>query len=225
VSARPARRDPYRSSPGGGGDVRAHRRRRRHRAAAGLRPPDDVLLRAAARGHACRAARRQARDRASRRDAFHDPVSGTTRQGGERSIMNASRILVVEDEAIVATDITSTLRSLGCVSTASASSGAAAIQAAEVMQPDLVLMDIRLKDGDDGVKAAREIGDRFGIPVVYLTAHADEQTLRRAKATQPFGYGLKPFDERDLHVAIEMALHRHRTQANLQRLAIIAKLT
>jgi diguanylate cyclase (GGDEF)-like protein len=139
--------------------------------------------------------------------------------------MTASRVLVVEDEAIVATDIAGTLRGLGCLVTAVAASGEAAIEAAEAMRPDLVLMDIRLKGDIDGVKAAREIGDRFGIPVVYLTAHADEQTLRRAKVTQPFGYILKPFDERDLYVAIEIALHRHRTQTTLRRLAVVDELT
>lgn len=139
--------------------------------------------------------------------------------------MTASRVLVVEDEAIVATDIAGTLRGLGCVVTAVATSGEAAIQAAQAMRPDLVLMDIRLKGEVDGVKAAREIGDRFGIPVIYLTAHADEQTLRRAKVTEPFGYILKPFDERDLRVAVEIALHRHRTQMTLRRLAVVDELT
>lgn len=139
--------------------------------------------------------------------------------------MITTQILVVEDEAIVATDIANILQVLGYAVPAVASSGEAAIEAAAARRPDLVLMDIRLKGSIDGVKAAREISDRLGIPVVYLTAHADDRTLRRAKITQPYGYILKPFDERDLHVAIEMALHRHRTHVTLQRLAMVDELT
>jgi CheY-like chemotaxis protein len=74
----------------------------------------------------------------------------------------------------------------------------------------LVLMDIRLKGAMDGIEAAEEIRDRFGIPVVYLTALADEDTLQRAKATEPYGYILKPFEERELYTAIEMALCKHK---------------
>jgi two-component system cell cycle response regulator len=133
----------------------------------------------------------------------------------------APQILVVEDEAIVAADISNTLQGLGYAVPAVASSGEAAIELATAKRPDLVLMDIRLKGSMDGVKAARTISDRLGIPVVYLTAHADERTLRRAKTTQPFGYVLKPFDERGLHVAIEMALDRSRTHETLQRLATV----
>ena len=135
--------------------------------------------------------------------------------------MTAPQILIVEDEAIVATDISNTLQVLGYAALAVASSGESAIELATAKRPDLVLMDIRLKGSIDGVRAAREISDRLGIPVVYLTAHADERTLRRAKATQPFGYVLKPFDERDLHVAIEIALDRSQKHETLQRLATV----
>ncbi|OLC32782.1 MAG: hypothetical protein AUH81_15545 [Candidatus Rokubacteria bacterium 13_1_40CM_4_69_5] len=88
-----------------------------------------------------------------------------------------------------------------------------------------MLMDIRLKGQIDGVKAAGEINGRLGIPIVYLTAHADQQTLRRAKTTQPLGYILKPFDERDLSAAIELALHRHRSQMTLRSLALVDELS
>ena len=135
--------------------------------------------------------------------------------------MTAPQILIVEDEAIVASDISNTLQVLGYAALAVASSGESAIELATAKRPDLVLMDIRLKGSIDGVRAAREISDRLGIPVVYLTAHADERTLRRAKATQPFGYVLKPFDERDLHVAIEIALDRSQKHETLQRLATV----
>lgn len=138
--------------------------------------------------------------------------------------MIAPQILVVEDEAIVATDIADTLHVLGYAVPAVASSGEAAIEVAAATRPDLVLMDIRLKGSIDGVKAAHAISHRLGIPVVYLTAHADERTLRRAKATQPYGYILKPFDERDLHVAIEMALSQSRSHETLQRLATVDEL-
>jgi diguanylate cyclase (GGDEF)-like protein len=134
------------------------------------------------------------------------------------------QILVVEDEAIVATDIANTLQVLGYAVPAMASSGEAAIEMATATRPDLVLMDIHLKGSIDGVKAAHEISDHLGIPVVYLTAHADDRTLRRAKVTQPYGYILKPFDERDLHVAIEMALYRSRKHETLQRLATVDEL-
>jgi two-component system cell cycle response regulator len=131
----------------------------------------------------------------------------------------------VEDEAIVARDIVNTLALLGYSVAAVAASAEAAIESATTLHPDLVLMDIRLQGPVDGVKAAREITDRLGLPVVFLTAHADEQTLRRAKITQPLGYILKPFDDRDLQVAIEMALYRHRAQMTLRRLAIVDELT
>lgn len=139
--------------------------------------------------------------------------------------MSLPRILVVEDEAIIAQDIEKTLHVLGYSVPAVVASGEAAIEKAEGLHPDLVLMDIRLKGPIDGVRAASEIGGRLGIPIVYLTAHADGSTLRRAKTTQPFGYVVKPFDERDLHAAVELALYRHRTQATLRTLALVDDLT
>ncbi len=117
------------------------------------------------------------------------------------------------------------LPGLGYSAPAVAASGEAAIEKAEALHPDLVLMDIRLKGQIDGVKAAGEINGRLGIPIVYLTAHADQQTLRRAKTTQPLGYILKPFDERDLSAAIELALHRHRSQMTLRSLALVDELS
>src|SRR5688572_13382810 len=139
--------------------------------------------------------------------------------------MSLPRVLIVEDEAIVAKDIENTLHVLGYSVPAIAASGEAAIEKAEALHPDLILMDIKLKGPIDGVRAAAEIGGRLGIPIVYLTAHADEATLRRAKITQPFGYVVKPFDQRDLHAAVELALHRHRTQATLRTLALVDELT
>src|SRR5262249_14704168 len=94
--------------------------------------------------------------------------------------------------------------------------GEEAIRLAEERRPDLVLMDIRLKGAMDGVAAAQEIRARFQLPVVYLTAYADDDTLGRARVTEPFGYILKPFQERELQTAIEMALYKHRSERELQ---------
>lgn len=122
--------------------------------------------------------------------------------------MAKARILVVEDERIVAKDIAKRLSDLGYSVVATVSSGEAAIETATAKQPDLVLMDIQLKGNVDGIEAAEKIRANFNIPVIYLTAYADENTLQRAKVTEPFGYIVKPFDERDLHAAIEIALRR-----------------
>ncbi len=124
--------------------------------------------------------------------------------------MENAQILVVEDEAIVALDIQSKLRSRGYEVPALASSGKEAVEIADALRPDLVLMDIQLEGDVDGVEAAEQIRRRFGTPVVYLTAFSDDQTLQRAKVAEPFGYLLKPFEERKLHVAIEVALYKSR---------------
>ncbi|MDW5551800.1 MULTISPECIES: response regulator [Methanosarcina] len=122
------------------------------------------------------------------------------------------RILVVEDEHIVAMGIKKMLKNLGYTVTGVASSGKDAISKAESTFPDVVLMDIMLKGDMDGVEAAKEIRERFDVPVVYLTAYSDNKILERAKKTEPFGYIVKPFDEKDLHSSIEVALHKHRTE-------------
>jgi CheY-like chemotaxis protein len=122
------------------------------------------------------------------------------------------RILIVEDEHIVAMGIKKMVKSLGYTVTGVASSGEDAISKAESTFPDVVLMDIMLKGDMDGVEAAGEIRERFDIPVVYLTAYSDNKILERAKKTEPFGYIVKPFDEKDLHSSIEIALHRHRKE-------------
>ncbi|MFH1615943.1 MAG: histidine kinase dimerization/phosphoacceptor domain -containing protein [Planctomycetota bacterium] len=118
------------------------------------------------------------------------------------------KILVVEDESIVAKDLQNTLQNLGYKVPAVVSSGQAAIEAAEKHKPDLVLMDIVLKGKMDGIEAAEQIRSRFNIPVVYLTAYTDDKTLERAKITDPFGYIVKPFDDRQLKTVIEMAVYK-----------------
>ncbi|HEX3036850.1 MAG TPA: response regulator [Thermodesulfobacteriota bacterium] len=118
-------------------------------------------------------------------------------------------ILIVEDEGLVARNIRNRLKKLGYEVAALVSSGEEAICKVEEMQPDLVLMDIVLEGDMDGVEAAKQICSRFNIPVVYLTSYADNDTLERAKMTEPFGYILKPFEIKELHSSIEIALRKH----------------
>ncbi len=125
------------------------------------------------------------------------------------------KILVVEDERVVATDIENCLTKLGYTVVGSAASGPGAIRCAVETEPDLVLMDIKLKGAMDGVDAAGELHGRLGIPVVFLTAYADREILERAKQTSPSGYVLKPFDERALRSAVELALDRHPKERQL----------
>jgi len=127
-----------------------------------------------------------------------------------------SRILVVEDENIVAKDLESRLKNLGYEVVGLVSSGEEAIEETGKMRPDLVLMDIRLKGKVDGIEAAEKIRDDFSTPVVYLTAYADEETLKRAKATEPYGYILKPFEDKELRANIETALYKHEIERKLK---------
>jgi PAS domain S-box-containing protein len=122
----------------------------------------------------------------------------------------ADRILIVEDERITAEDLADILKGLGYEVSAVVSSGADAIREVERRPPDLVLMDIRIKGDMDGAETARILRERFDIPVVYLTAHADRETLERAKQSRPMGYILKPFQESELHASVEIALSKHR---------------
>jgi PAS domain S-box-containing protein len=126
------------------------------------------------------------------------------------------RIVVVEDEAIVAMDIAATLRRFGYDVVAVVDSGAAAIDTVASATPELVLMDIRLSGPMDGIEAAARIRERFDVPVVFLTAHADEATVGRSSAAAAYGYVLKPFDEGELRRAIDLALTRHRAEQDKQ---------
>jgi len=125
-------------------------------------------------------------------------------------------ILVVEDEGIVARDIQNVLERLGHVVPGIAASAAEAVRKAGTILPDLVLMDIVLRGDMDGVEAAERIREGYDIPVVYLTAYADDPTLQRARATDPFGYILKPFEERELRTTIDIALYRHHMERKLR---------
>ncbi|MBN1979486.1 MAG: response regulator [Anaerolineae bacterium] len=128
-----------------------------------------------------------------------------------------TRVLIVEDDRVIAQDIQQTLARLGYAYPMVVSSGEEAIQRTADLKPDLVLMDIQLKGSMDGIEAAQQIRACFDIPVVYLTAYADDLTLRRARITGPFGYILKPFEDRELHSVIEMALQRHEMEQALAR--------
>ena len=130
--------------------------------------------------------------------------------------MPGARILVVEDENIVAKDIELRLKKMGHFVPATVPSAEEAVKVAGEVRPDLVLMDIMLRGDEPGTQAAGEIRARFDIPVIYLTAYADRDTLDRARITEPYGYILKPFDERELETAIEMALYKHRMEQELR---------
>ena len=125
------------------------------------------------------------------------------------------RIMIVEDEAIVSLDIQGRLQSLGYEVTGVAASGAQALKLVEESSPDLILMDIMLEGDMDGIDAAAIINKNHDIPIIYLTAYADNDTLKRAKITEPFGYIIKPFEDRELNLTIEMALYKHRAESTL----------
>ncbi len=126
------------------------------------------------------------------------------------------RILIVEDEEIVAADLSSQLQRLNYQPLGPATTGAQALALAEELRPDLVLMDILLKGPMDGITAAQEIRARCHIPAVFITANAESPTLERAKLAEPFGYLLKPFESRTLRATIEMAISKHRSEATLR---------
>ncbi|MEI9938698.1 MAG: response regulator [Pseudomonadota bacterium] len=129
--------------------------------------------------------------------------------------MNTACILVVEDEAIIARDIQSTLLRLGYRVPPSVASCAEALHAVIVHRPDLVLMDIRIQGEVDGIETAARIRDAHGTPVVYLTSYSDATTIASARASGASGYLTKPFRDHDLRTAIELALQkRARTAPN-----------
>jgi PAS domain S-box-containing protein len=121
-----------------------------------------------------------------------------------------AKVLIVDDEVVVAEDIRRQLRLLGYTVVGVASSGVDAIRFGAEHQPDLILMDIKLKGSMDGIEAARAIQAKCDIPVIYLTAFSDDDTLKRARHTLPLAYLIKPFVSTDLRAAVELALFRHR---------------
>lgn len=131
-------------------------------------------------------------------------------------IFKKARVLVVEDEKIIAKDIEATLKRIGHESVGSVSRGEEAIAFAEKQSPDLILMDITLKGEMDGIEAAKIINDRFNIPIVYITAHQDEYTIEKTKGTNPYGYITKPLDDRELNTAINSAMYRSDVELQLK---------
>jgi diguanylate cyclase (GGDEF)-like protein/PAS domain S-box-containing protein len=124
-------------------------------------------------------------------------------------------LLVVEDEAVVAMDIQARLIKAGYKVCGTAATGEHAIRIARERKPDLILMDISIKGDIDGIQTAERLRAFMDVPIVYVTAYADQEILRRAKITEPFGYVVKPFEDRELQVAIEIGLHRHQLTKQL----------
>lgn len=130
--------------------------------------------------------------------------------------MRKTKLLIVEDESIVALDIKQRAENLGYVVVDIASAGEEAIDKTEKLSPDLILMDIVIKGDMDGIEAAQIIRTNYNIPIIYLTAYSDEKTLERAKLTGPFAYITKPFEDRELRSAIEVALYKHQMENKLR---------
>ena len=129
--------------------------------------------------------------------------------------MAQTNVLVVEDESIVSKDIQQSLKKLGYNVVGAAATGESAVALALETKPDIILMDIMLKGEMNGIEAATKIRSEANIPVIFLTAYADESTLSKAKVTQPYGYIIKPFKEIDIHTTIEMALYKHKKEAEV----------
>lgn len=123
--------------------------------------------------------------------------------------MAGERILVVEDEGLTAMELQRKLKFWGYDVPTFAFSRREAVKKAEEIKPDLILMDIILKGEGDGIDAVKEIRDNIDVPVIYLTAYSDETTLERAEVTEPYGFIIKPFEEKELHESIGKALHKH----------------
>ena len=126
------------------------------------------------------------------------------------------KILIVEDQKIIAKDIENKLLELDYIVPAIISSGEEVIEAIKKTKPDLILMDIKLEGLMDGIEAAVEVRKKFDIPVVFVTSYSNNSTLKRAKEAEPYGYIVKPIDERDLISSIELALNRHTLEKKLK---------
>ena len=132
--------------------------------------------------------------------------------------MAKANIMIVEDEAIVGEELKISLEDMGYAVTSIVKSGEQTIEKADQERPDLILMDIKLKGQMDGIEAADLIRSRLDIPVIFLTAYADDDKIERAKLTMPFGYILKPFQDRDLEVTIEIALYTAKIDAERKQM-------
>ena len=130
--------------------------------------------------------------------------------------MSNAKIFIVEDEAIVAESLCDQLEKLGYIVTGNAPSGEEALRKIKKELPDLVLMDIMLEGEMDRVEVAQQIRELYGIPVIFLTAYSDPETLGRAKLTEPFGYLIKPYKERELLTTLEITLYKHRMEKRIR---------
>jgi two-component system sensor histidine kinase/response regulator len=130
--------------------------------------------------------------------------------------MNSASILLVENDRVVARDLANQLRQFGYKVTGVVATAADALQSVAVSPPDLALLDIRLDGDTDGITLAEQMRDRWRIPVVFLTAYANDETLNRARMTEPYGYLLKPFEESQLHTTVEIALYKHAADRKLR---------
>lgn len=128
----------------------------------------------------------------------------------------STKVLIVEDETVVALDIAHELEAAGYTVVDKVTTGKAALEKTAELQPDIVLLDITIPGDMDGIQVAHEIGKRFNTPVIFVTAHSDETTLQRAKLTRPSGYVMKPFEPNELRANIEIALHRAKTPQALE---------
>lgn len=131
--------------------------------------------------------------------------------------MSKINVLVVEDESIVSKDIQHSLKKLGYNVIGAASNGKRALEIFTEEIPDIVLMDIMIKGDMNGIEVAEIVKKQYNIPVIFLTAYADESTLGKAKITEPYGYIIKPFKEIDLHTTIEMAIYKHQKATELEK--------
>jgi two-component system sensor histidine kinase UhpB len=129
--------------------------------------------------------------------------------------MRKIKIMIIENESLVAKDIQKSLDNLGYSATISPDGGKA-LQEIEQDPPDLVLIDIVLQGEMDGIETSRQIRSRWDIPIVYITAYSDEKTVQAAKVTEPYGYIFKPIDEKQLQVSIDLSLYRHATEKKLR---------
>lgn len=132
--------------------------------------------------------------------------------------MVKNQIMIVEDEVVIAKDIKNTLENFGYFVSGTVTTGEKAVEKAKESKPDLVFMDIFLNGEMDGIEAAQTINDYLGIPVIYLTAYADEKIIERAKKTGPFSYLIKPFQGKELHASIQMALFKSGNEKKLKEL-------
>src|SRR6056297_2391174 len=140
-----------------------------------------------------------------------------TEKNVHRQDERTEKILIVEDERIIALDLKKRLERFGFASPEIVSNGEDAITSAEGARPDIILMDIMLGGEIDGIEAAKHIKEHLNIPVIFLTAYSNENTLERAKEAEPYGYILKPFKERELYTTIDIALYKFEINLRLRR--------